>query len=46
MPVNDVVQTMLSLLEYVLPAAFIWALTDKAVRAIITAATGGKSNGV
>lgn len=46
MPIADVVQTMLHLLQYVLPAAFIWAMTDKAVRAVIRAATGRSNNGV
>ena len=46
MPIADVVSTMLSILTYVLPAAFIWALTDKAVTAIIKAATGRSYNGV
>lgn len=46
MPIADIVSTMLSILTYVLPAAFIWALTDKAVTAIIRAATGRTYNGV
>lgn len=46
MPIADVVSTMLSILTYVLPAAFIWALTDKAVTSIIKAATGRYHNGV
>lgn len=46
MPISDVVSTMLQLLEYVLPAAFIWALTDKAVHAVIRAATGRTKDGV
>lgn len=46
MPIADVVSTMLSILTYVLPAAFIWALTDKAVTAVIKAATGRSYNGI
>lgn len=46
MPISDVVSTMLKILEYVLPAAFIWALTDKAVCSIIRAATGRWNDGV
>lgn len=46
MDISDVVSTMLKLLEYVLPAAFIWALTDKAVHAIVRAATGRTKDGI
>lgn len=37
---------ILELLEYVLPAAFLWALTERAVTAIIRAAVGRSKNGL
>lgn len=46
MAVNDVVSTILNILEYVLPAAFIWAITDRVVRAVIKAAVGRSKNGL
>lgn len=46
MSVADSSSFILQLLQYVLPAAFIWALTDRAVTAIIRAATGRSKNGL
>lgn len=46
MLVSDAVDTIVSILQYVLPAAFIWAITDRIVRSIIKAATGRSKNGL
>lgn len=46
MNIQNVVSTILAILEYVLPAAFLWAVTDRAVRAIIKAAVGRSKNGL
>jgi len=40
MPIADSVSFLIDLLHYVLPAAFLWAITDRAVKAVIRAATG------
>lgn len=42
MPVADAVQTIINVLTYVLPAVFLWAMTDRIVRSVVRAATGGK----
>lgn len=46
MPLADVVQMIISILQYVLPAVFLWALTEKAVRCIVSAATGKSYKGL
>lgn len=46
MDISSVVSFTLSVLSYVLPAAFIWALTDVAVRVVIRAATGRVKDGL
>lgn len=46
MDLHSIVNTTLNVLAYVLPAVFIWNLTDVIVSAIVGAATGRKRNGI
>lgn len=46
MDLQSIVNTTLKVLAYVLPAVFIWNLTDVIVSAIVGAATGRKRNGI
>lgn len=46
MNLSDVTTFILRLLEYVLPAVFVWSLTERAVRAIVSAATGNWRKGL
>lgn len=46
MDLSNVLQFTLHVLEYVLPAVFVWNLTDVIVKAIVGAATGRKKDGI
>lgn len=46
MNLSDVVTFTLNVLSYVLPAVFVWNLTDVLVKAIVGAATGRKKDGI
>ena len=46
MDLSNVLQFTLHVLEYVLPAVFVWNLTDVIVKAIVCAATGRKKDGI
>ncbi len=46
MDLSNVLQFTLHVLEYVLPAVFVWNLTDVVVKAIVGAATGRKKDGI
>lgn len=46
MDLQNVVQFTLGVLEYVLPAVFVWNLTDVLVCAVVGAATGRKRDGI
>lgn len=46
MDLSNVLQFTLHVLEYVLPAVFVWNLTDVLVKAIVGAATGRKKDGI
>lgn len=40
MEIASVVDFLIDLLTYVLPACFLWAVTDKVVRVVVKTATG------
>ena len=46
MNLPDIVTFTLHVLEYVLPAVFVWNLTDVLVKAVVGAATGRKKDGI
>lgn len=46
MNLSDVVSFTLQVLTYVLPAVFVWNLTDVLVKAVVGAATGRKKDGI